>query len=168
MYDGIPVQNQNIEDIVSTRRNPVVADFMTRLDLMERRGSGFRKILDAIRREPNYKDSDFPTVNSDAYKFSFVLKDMNYGVVGNSRSAPTVTPTVTTTVKEERILRILDFCSSPKSRREIMAEIGLSDKVSFLENYIKPLIADGKLSYTQPDKPNSATQKYITTASFGK
>ena len=43
-----------------------------------------------------------------------------------------------------------------------MAEFGFRDKVSFLDTYIKPLINAGKLSYTQPDKPNSATQKYVT------
>lgn len=80
MYDGVPVQNQNIEDVISTRRNPVVADFMTRLDLMERRGSGFRKILDAIKREPNYKETYLPDITSTPYSFSFTLKNMNYSI----------------------------------------------------------------------------------------
>lgn len=80
MYDGIPVQDQNIENVISTRRNPIVADFMSRLDIMERRGSGFRKILNAIKNEPNYKEEDLPIITSTPHSFSFTLKNMNYGL----------------------------------------------------------------------------------------
>ena len=80
MYDGIPVQNQNLEDVVSTRRNPVIADILTRMDFMERRGSGFRKIMDAIKFAPNYTDANLPVFNSNPYSFSVIFKNMNYGV----------------------------------------------------------------------------------------
>ena len=81
MYDGLPVQNQNIEDIISTRRNPVIADFMNRLKLMERRGSGFRKILDAVENTPDFNNSLLPDFNSTAYNFTFILKNLNYSVI---------------------------------------------------------------------------------------
>ena len=80
MYDGIPVQNQNLEDVVSTRRNPVIADLLTRMDFMERRGSGFRKIMDAVKFAPNYTDANLPVFNSNPYSFSVTFKNMNYGV----------------------------------------------------------------------------------------
>ena len=173
MYDGVPVQDQELENVVSTRRNPVIADLLTRMDFMERRGSGFRKILDAVKFAPNYTKDNLPIFNSNPYSFSVTFKNMNYGVepVNNDplTVTHTVTPTVTHTVeerknlsKEDKITYILEFCSTPKSRTEIMAEFGFRDKVSFLDTYIKPLINAGKLSYTQPDKPNSATQKYVT------
>ena len=48
MIGGVPVQNiADIRAFGSRRRNPVIADLFQRLDLMERRGSGFGKILDA-------------------------------------------------------------------------------------------------------------------------
>ncbi len=80
MYDGIPVQNQNLEDVVSTRRNPVIADLLTRMDFMERRGSGFRKIMDAVKFAPNYTDANLPIFNSNPYSFSVTFKNMNYGI----------------------------------------------------------------------------------------
>ena len=173
MYDGIPVQDQELENVVSTRRNPVIADLLTRMDFMERRGSGFRKILDAVKFAPNYTKENLPIFNSTPYSFSVTFKNMNYGVEPVNSDTPTVTHTVTPTVthtveqrkklsKEDKIAYILEFCSTPKSRTEIMIEFGFRDKVSFLDTYLKPLINEEKLSYTQPDKPNSATQKYIT------
>ena len=80
MYDGIPVQDQELDNVVSTRRNPVIADLLTRMDIMERRGSGFRKILDAIKFAPNYTDENLPVFNSNPYSFSVTFKNMNYGV----------------------------------------------------------------------------------------
>ena len=80
MYDGIPVQNQELENVVSTRRNPVIADLLTRMDFMERRGSGFRKILDAVKFAPNYTEENLPVFNSNPYSFSVTFKNMNYGV----------------------------------------------------------------------------------------
>ena len=38
---------KNLRAIPSMRRNPVLANIFSRLNYMERRGSGFKKILDA-------------------------------------------------------------------------------------------------------------------------
>ena len=78
MYDGIPVQFQNLENVVSTRRNPVIADIMSRMNLMERRGSGFRKIMDAVKFAPDFKLETLPSFHSTAYTFTAEIKNMNY------------------------------------------------------------------------------------------
>lgn len=46
MPDGKRIQDLNIDTISSIRRNPVICDLFSRLKLMERRGSGLRKIID--------------------------------------------------------------------------------------------------------------------------
>ena len=79
MYDGVPVQCQDIENVISTRRNPVIADIMSRMHFMERRGSGFRKILDAIKTAPNYTDNTLPTFHSTPFIFTIEFKNMNDG-----------------------------------------------------------------------------------------
>lgn len=43
MYDGSLIQEQNIYNIASKRRNPIIADLLERMNLMERRGSGLKK-----------------------------------------------------------------------------------------------------------------------------
>ncbi len=45
MYDGSLVQNLNISNIPSVRRNKIISDIFDRLGFMERRGSGITKIM---------------------------------------------------------------------------------------------------------------------------
>ena len=66
-------------NVISTRRNPVIADIMSRMHFMERRGSGFRKILDAIKTAPNYTDNTLPTFHSTPFIFTIEFKNMNDG-----------------------------------------------------------------------------------------
>ncbi len=40
MYDGKNIQEVDIDKVASIRSNPIVADIFSRLDYMERRGSG--------------------------------------------------------------------------------------------------------------------------------
>lgn len=82
MYDGIPVQFQDIENVVSTRRNPVVADLLSRMNFMERRGSGFRKIINAVKTAPNFKDETLPAFRSTPFIFTIEIKNMNDGING--------------------------------------------------------------------------------------
>ena len=63
--------------------------------------------------------------------------------------------------KEERIELIMEFCSTPKSVKEIMEYIGLKHRPTFIYDYLNPLLEEGKLQMTIPDKPKSRNQKYI-------
>ena len=63
--------------------------------------------------------------------------------------------------QDDKIVAILDFCSIPRSRKEIQTHIGLTGRSNFNDNYLKPLLASGKLKMTIPDKPNSRLQKYV-------
>ena len=47
MLDGKLIQQLNPLTVPSKRRNPLLADFFSRLSLMERRGSGMKKIIDS-------------------------------------------------------------------------------------------------------------------------
>ena len=56
--------------------------------------------------------------------------------------------------------RILDFCVEPRSLTEICNHLGLKDRYKAKKKYINPLL--GKtLRMTEPDSPNSPTQKYV-------
>lgn len=78
MYDGTFVQNLNPLNVSSTRRNPIIADVFARMDLMERRGSGLRKIIEAYEAEENYKEELKPKFKSTESSFTTILKNLNY------------------------------------------------------------------------------------------
>ena len=78
MYDGTFVQDLDPLNISSSRRNPVIADVFARMDLMERRGSGLRKIIEAYEAEENYTEELMPEFRSTESSFTTVLKNLNY------------------------------------------------------------------------------------------
>ena len=78
MYDGTFVQDLNPLNVSSTRRNPIIADVFARMDLMERRGSGLRKIIEAYEAEENYKEELKPKFKSTESSFTTILKNLNY------------------------------------------------------------------------------------------
>ena len=53
MADGTRIQERDISNISSTRRNPVLADIFGRLGYMERQGSGFKKITESYHAAHN-------------------------------------------------------------------------------------------------------------------
>jgi predicted HTH transcriptional regulator len=72
MLDGKRIQDLNIDDVASIRRNPVICDLFSRLKLMERRGSGLRKIID------QYPENASPMFRSTEQSFIVTLKNLNY------------------------------------------------------------------------------------------
>lgn len=60
MPDGSNIQERDPVTVPSTRRNPVLADVFNRLGYMERKGSGFAKILDNYAFQVNYTDEKNP------------------------------------------------------------------------------------------------------------
>ena len=62
--------------------------------------------------------------------------------------------------------RILAFCRSPKNIGEIAEMLGMKDKKWVRKKYIVPLLQDGQLRMTIPDKPNSQHQRYETMDVF--
>lgn len=55
---------------------------------------------------------------------------------------------------------ILDFCSVPRSRAELIAFTGKS-RTHTMRNLVEPLVRTGKLQMTLPDKPRSSKQRYV-------
>ncbi|MEL6750095.1 MAG: Fic family protein, partial [Pseudomonadota bacterium] len=48
-------------------------------------------------------------------------------------------------------------------RESLQTALGLSDRKSFRERYLKPALADKLIEMTIPDKPSSRLQKYRLT-----
>lgn len=80
MPDGSMIQDRDPLTVPSTRRNPVLADVFNRLGYMERKGSGFGKIISGYEFQINYNEGKKPSFRSDRYQFTVVMPNLNYDV----------------------------------------------------------------------------------------
>lgn len=72
--------------------------------------------------------------------------------------SPQVTPQVTPQVAE-----LLKHVVGEVSREKLQAALGLADRKSFRERYLRPALDAGLIAMTRPDKPNSRLQCYYLT-----
>ncbi|MEX0720604.1 MAG: hypothetical protein WD059_08050 [Balneolaceae bacterium] len=116
------------------------------LDLVEQLGSGVPRILD-------YYSRDCFSFSDNFLRMAFPSPEMDY-----SGDTPQVTPQV------EQLLLLLD---GEMSRKELQGKSGLSERKSFVQNYMEPAMEGELIEYTIPEKPNSRLQKYRLTEKGG-
>lgn len=73
MYNGLLIQNLDIADVSSERRNPILANVMAQLDYMEKRGSGLTRICNETMALDGYKDELKPVFKSTPTQFQTVI-----------------------------------------------------------------------------------------------
>ena len=78
MVDGSSLEGKDLMSISSRRRNPVLADIFSRLKLMERRGSGFRKIIEDYDFQENTTKDLMPKFIVKNNDFILTLYNLNY------------------------------------------------------------------------------------------
>ena len=65
-------------------------------------------------------------------------------------------------------LKILKYCKNESSSIELMEILNRTNKSKFKNTIINPLVENGFLELTNPDKPKSPSQKYRLTSKFVK
>ena len=134
-------------------------ELLNEYDLVKEFGEGvdrvYRDMAEAGLPEPEYRQSEFMLYAT--------LKNKNWGKEDASwtREVQVREQDREQVGEQDELSRLIDFCSIPRSRAEMMGLLGLSGRRSFSDHYLKPLLASGKLSMTIPDKPNSKNQKYV-------
>lgn len=162
MFEGKPIQECDINVIGSVRRNPVIADLFHRMKYMERRGSGLKKILSETEKLPGYTEQMKPSFFSTPTDFRVVLKNINYNLSG-ATTQDTTQDTAQDTVTNQRMKKIIAYCSEGRTREEIQSHLDIVNRAYFRKAYLKPLLETGQIEMTIPDKPNSKNQKYIAS-----
>lgn len=144
---------------VSRIRNPVIARVFGELDLVEEWGSGYKRIKEACQMggypEPQWEElgtvlrvTFFPHVE----------------VVKQPRpSAAIGTKLALGQHLDVEIEKLMSFCEQPRFINEMMDLIGWKDRTKFRKKFVYPLLEQGTLEMTIPDKPSSSKQRYITT-----
>ena len=188
MVEGIPVQEYDIDHIPSMRRNPVLADIFSRLDYMERSGSGLGKIRDAQIHSANYVPERTPVFYSDRTHFMLTIPNLNYknekieaileekdrnqvreqvgelvtGQVTGQVAGQVTGQDMGQVIGHVTLKELVAYCKLPRTRVEMQDFCGLSGRANFRENHLNPLLNKGIIKMTIPDKPNSRNQKYYS------
>lgn len=144
LMDGGSIKDMDIMNMASRRRNPVLADIFSRLKYMERRGSGFRKIMSAYKGHDGYTEGMNPIFSTPWDSFVLVLPKFNIdGVEGVYISSEDVIDhggqtDVDTTMAE--VLRLIK--ENPQITRKVLSQtIGVAS--SAIQKHINRLKAEG-------------------------
>lgn len=141
MCDGTKVQDRDLMRVPSRRRNPVIADIFHRLKYMDRRGSGFKKILGDYRAQPNYTEYLEPEFSSDNDSFLLVLKNVNYQTCSEETKHKVSKRTIAHIDKIEAYLRLHNGAKT----KDIATFIKLSDaRTRAILNTMDSVISKGE------------------------
>ena len=152
MMDGRLIQQLNPLTVPSKRRNPLLADFFSRLGLMDRRGSGMKKIIDSFESLPDYHAPEF---QSNASEFHVILWNLNFENEVIGEITPDDTPLIQEFVKRpskfakesvkasRQIYKLIS--QNPQINAAQMAEnMGVSARQ--VQKYLKRLQESGKIT----------------------
>lgn len=132
-------------------KNPPISKVFREIGLADELGSGMRN---TYKYTQLYSGGTPKFIEGDIFRTIVPLTPIAVERVGPEET-PQVTPQVTPQDK------ILAFCTEPRSKTEIMLHCGYQDTKYFTRKYLRPLLDNGQLQMTIPDKPKSRNQKYI-------
>lgn len=127
-------------------RNPVLATALEILGITENRYSG----IPTIRREMAAYGLKEPEFSDE--RGSFVVrfyKEYQENVINKEE-------------QDDEIRNILVFCKTPRTRKEICDYLGLSSVTYAIQTHIMPLVEQGLIKLSIPEKTKSTKQLYYT------
>ena len=145
-----------IEEVLKGKqsfRNPNVIYVLSKFKYIENYATGIK------RTNAAYKDSGLkPTYDATENFFTVILPNVNYRKDSGTYG---VTPQVSPQAKKQTIdEKILDYCSVPRFKKDILEYCGYKDIKNFSNKYLKPLLDSGILKQTEENK-HSSNQKYV-------
>lgn len=134
MVSGISLEGKNLLKIPSKRRNPILADIFSRLKYMERRGSGFKKILADYEGQVEFDETKMPVFDADNDDFTLTLYNLNYGTNYATQVNENVIENVIE-ISEEKMKQLMPEYSKKKLTKacEILKMISENPNISIDE-----------------------------------
>ena len=144
------IQVDQLGKVQPDTRNPVLAMALEVLDITENRYSG----IPTIRREMEHCGLPQPEFTDARGSFAvcFRKRDENDGKRDNRRKSD----------EEDLQSSLLLYCRTPRTKKEIGAFLGLSSTTYAIQRYVMPLVEQGKIKMSMPDKPKSPKQLFYT------
>ena len=141
---------------INDYRNPIIAEAMRGLRYVNMFNRGIQRVKTMLKENGNPAPL-FNVSKITAFEVT-VYPSLSLHLEARGKK---VTKSVTKST--ELMHDLLLFCEEPRSLTEIMAHLGLKHRNNTKVKYIDPLIEDGLLEMTIPDKPNSRNQRYRLT-----
>lgn len=139
-------------------RNPALANILELLGETENRYSG----IPTIRREMREAGLPEPVFQVQNGEFKVILfNNMRQEYPSQVKISSVHAPVKWYTNLKERERELLEFCTMPRSREEIIRFMGFS-RYYTMNSIVKPLVEAGLLEMSHPDKPKSPLQRYST------
>jgi ATP-dependent DNA helicase RecG len=143
--------------------NPDIANVFYLAGHIESWGRGIEKIFNACKVE-NVPEPKFKVHPGDIMiHFTAPKGFAELGVKDNNYVTKNDQDSDQDSDQDVQIKSILEFCIIERALEDIMKRFGMSHKTYFRRTYINPLLDDGLMRMTIPDKPTSRNQRYITT-----
>ena len=155
---------QDMQSGVSRIRNPVIARVFRELHLTEQWGSGVKRIF----AEASAQGLPEPRVTEIA---TGVRLSVFLAAPHDARPTAAQNPSLVQVGEQvgeqvsEQVAKLLLHCAvQPCSKQELLVVLGLSNAYLNYKRHIVPLLEQGLIAMTLPDKPQSRLQRYrITT-----
>ncbi len=145
---------------VNDYRNPIISEAMKVMGYVNK----FNRGIDRVQRM--LLDNGSPQAQFDVNKLTVFEVVVNECKAANSETTEQVTIPVTVPVTVPLTMpveELLGVFQGEMSRTELMNILNLKNKAHFKTEYIRKALELGVIEMTQPDSPNSPTQKYRLT-----
>jgi ATP-dependent DNA helicase RecG len=163
--EGVTPENL-ITGHISVLRNPDIAHVIYLRGMMEKAGRGSVLIQKICHDEGLPK----PEWRSDKYTgvtLTFHALEMDGGVTRKKtvgiKSGPSRDQVGTKSGPSREECKIIELCRNDFSLAELMTAFGRSNRTKFRDQFLNPLLQNGLVEMTLPEKPNSRLQKYRST-----
>jgi len=148
-------------------RNRRIGEFLKELKLTEGRSTGIPKILRVMTANGS-PPPEFETDDDHSYFLvRLPVHDMadfdDTNITPKAESGPGRDQVGTKSGPSRDQVEILRMCLVKGEISDLMAAVERTNRTKFRDQVLKPLLADGMLEMTIPDKPTSSRQGYRTT-----
>lgn len=130
-------------------KNPPIAKVFREVSLADELGSGTRNTYKYTKL---YSGGEPQFIEGDLFRTIIPLKPVATAKVGPGVNSDQENH------QEPISNRIIEFCSTARSKKEIAAFLGYKDIGNLTRRYIAPLVAEGLLKMTEPDILQAATK----------
>ncbi len=154
-------------------RNRRIGEFLKELHLTEGRQTGIPTILKEIKRngspEPVFETDEERSYFKTTFFIQPEFKEPETGL-GQSwgREGTKLGPSwdqvgTKLGLSRDQVYTLLDSCLTEVSIQYLMEKFDRKNRTKFRDKFIGPLLDEGLLEMTEPDKPTSPNQRYVTT-----